>query len=67
MSANPQSQASNPQISESDILARAQAMLPMLRERAASTELLRRLPPDVNEAFRALAAGEVARSIVRFT
>lgn len=37
---------------EAEILARARAMAPMLRERAAATETLRRLPDDINRAFR---------------
>jgi alkylation response protein AidB-like acyl-CoA dehydrogenase len=38
---------------EAEILARARAMVPMLRERAAATEALRRLPDDTNRAFKA--------------
>jgi 3-hydroxy-9,10-secoandrosta-1,3,5(10)-triene-9,17-dione monooxygenase len=37
---------------EAEILARARTMVPMLRERAAATEKLRRLPDDTNRAFR---------------
>jgi 3-hydroxy-9,10-secoandrosta-1,3,5(10)-triene-9,17-dione monooxygenase len=37
--------------SEAEILARARAMLPMLKARAAETEALRRLPDDMNRAF----------------
>ncbi len=39
--------------SETEIIARARAMVPMLRERAAAAEALRRLPDDTNRAFRA--------------
>jgi alkylation response protein AidB-like acyl-CoA dehydrogenase len=36
---------------EAEILARAEAMLPMLKERAAEIDALRRLPDDLNRAF----------------
>ncbi|HXQ50835.1 MAG TPA: acyl-CoA dehydrogenase family protein [Stellaceae bacterium] len=36
---------------EADIVARARAMLPMLRQRAAETEALRRLPDATNREF----------------
>jgi len=36
---------------EAEIVARARAMVPMLRERAAEIETLRRLPDDINRAF----------------
>ena len=38
---------------EAEILARARAMVPMLRERAGATETLRRLPDATDRAFRA--------------
>ncbi len=38
-------------VTKDDILARARAMLPMLRERAAETEALRRLPDATDRAF----------------
>jgi alkylation response protein AidB-like acyl-CoA dehydrogenase len=37
---------------EAEILARARAMVPMLRERAGATETLRRLPDATDRAFR---------------
>ncbi len=43
----------NERPSEADILARARAMLPVLRGRAAETERLRRLPDVTNDEFRA--------------
>jgi 3-hydroxy-9,10-secoandrosta-1,3,5(10)-triene-9,17-dione monooxygenase len=36
---------------EAEIVTRARAMVPLLRERAAATEQLRRLPDDTNRAF----------------
>jgi 3-hydroxy-9,10-secoandrosta-1,3,5(10)-triene-9,17-dione monooxygenase len=38
---------------EAEIIARARAMLPALRQRAAETEALRRLPDDLSRAFAA--------------
>jgi alkylation response protein AidB-like acyl-CoA dehydrogenase len=42
----------NQRPSEAEILARARAMLPVLRSRAAETERLRRLPDATNDEFR---------------
>ncbi len=41
----------DPRISEAEIIARARALLPELRQRAAEVEALRRLPDDLNRAF----------------
>lgn len=43
----------NARPTEAEIIARARAMLPLLRQRAPETERLRRLPDDLHRAFAA--------------